>query len=339
MHRAAHPRRVLVVGWGFLGAATGNRLFDEGADVVGLTRSESVWTDAARTRGIEIVIGDASDPTVVQEMIEGVDQVLFSAGGLPPPAAAVRPRDDLIGRLSALLCVLGCLRRGSKAGITCLSSGGTVYGNPERMPVRETDPLRPVSPYGVSCLAAEAYTEMYGRTYGLPVQIVRCANAYGPGQAVDRHQGAVAIFFDRVSAGLPLRIVGDGEAVRDYVHVDDIASAISRIILERHDVGIVNLGSGRGHRVLELVELVSNVVGCPAVLEFLPARRHDVTSIVLDISKLTSFIDYAPMELSEGLQLTWQGTISPALVSDAPFPKVIRPSTDNVPLPHDAAIS
>ena len=152
--------------------------------------------------------------------------------GYRPCAAAVRPRDDLIGRLSPLLSVLDCARRGSVAGITYLSSGGTVYGNPERIPVRETDPVRPVSPYGVSCLTAEMYVEMYGRTYGLPVQIVRCANAYGPGQALDRNQGAVGIFFDRISAGLPVRVVGDGTAIRDYVHVDDIASAVSRIITE-----------------------------------------------------------------------------------------------------------
>jgi UDP-glucose 4-epimerase len=323
MRRTVHPRRVLVVGWGFLGAAIGTRLADEGVDVVGLTRSESMRTRAARTRGIDIAIGDAGDHAVVEELIGGIDHVLFSAGGLPPPAAAVRPHEDLVGRLSPLLSVLECLIRRPAVGITYLSSGGTVYGNPERVPVRETDPVRPVSPYGASCLASEVYTEMYGRTYGIPVQIVRCANAYGPGQALDRNQGAVGVFFDRVAAGLPLRILGDGEALRDYVHIDDIASGISRIILEQHDVGIVNLGSGRGHRVLELVEMVSKVVGCPAVVEFLPARRHDVTSIVLEISKLTSFIDYAPMELSEGLQLTWQVTMAPALVSDAPLPTVI----------------
>jgi len=315
MSRVVDPCRVLVVGWGFLGAAIGNRLFDDGADVVGLTRSESARTHAAQSRGINITIGDAGDHALVDEMMEGIDQVLFAAGGLAPPAAAVRAHDDLIGRLVPLLSLLDDLCRHPGAGITYISSGGTVYGNPERIPARETDPVRPVSAYGASCLAAEGYAEMYARTYGLPVQVIRCANAYGPGQLPGGNQGAVGIFLDRVSAGLPLRIIGDGSAVRDYVHIDDVASAVSQIILGHHDVGIVNLGSGRGHRVLELVELVSNVVGCPALLEFLPPRCYDVNSIVLDISKLSSFIDYAPMELSEGLHRTWRGALTAAPAS------------------------
>ena len=192
MLRDAHPRRVLVVGWGFLGAATGNRLFDRGVDVAGLTRSDSARTHAARARGIEITIGDASDQAVVEETMEGADDVLVAAGGLPPPAATVRPRDDLFSRLSPLLSVLDCLRRNPGVGVTCLSSGGAVYGNPERTPVRESDPAHPVSPYGASCLAAEVYAQTYGRSYGLQVQIVRCSNVYGPGQALDRNQGAVA---------------------------------------------------------------------------------------------------------------------------------------------------
>ncbi len=306
MSRVVDPCRVLVVGWGFLGAAIGNRLFDDGADVVGLTRSESARTRAAELRGINITIGDAGNHALVDEMMEGIDQVLFAAGGLAPPSAAVRAEDDLTGRLVPLLSFLDDLCRHPGAGITYISSGGTVYGNPERLPARETDPVKPVSAYGASCLAAEVYAEMYGRTYGLPVQIIRCANAYGPGQLPGGNQGAVGIFFDRISAGLPLRIVGDGSAVRDYVHIDDVASAVSQMILGHHDIGIVNLGSGRGHHVLELVDLVSDVVGCPALLEFLPARCYDVKSIVLDISKLSSIIDYAPIELSEGLHLTWR---------------------------------
>lgn len=124
MRKVISHRRVLVVGWGFLGGAIGRHLFDQGVDVVGLTRSEGVPTRSARTRGIDITIGDATDHALVEELLQGVDHVLFAAGGLPPPAAAVRPRDDLIGRLSPLLSVLDCARRGSVAGITYLSSGG-----------------------------------------------------------------------------------------------------------------------------------------------------------------------------------------------------------------------
>jgi len=329
MQRDSHPRRVLVVGWGFLGAATGTRLFDEGVDVVGLTRSDSPRTQAARVRGIEITIGDATDRDVVEELMEGVGDVVVAAGGLAPPAASVRPHGDLVARLSPLLSVLECLRRGAGVGITCLSSGGAVYGNPERLPVRESDPLRPVSPYGASCLAAEVYARMYGRTHGLRVGIIRCSNVYGPGQALDRNQGAVGVFLDRLSTGLPLRIFGDGSAVRDYVYIDDVAYGVSQVITRRLDVGTVNLGSGRGHPILELVDLASLIVGARPELEFLPARRHDVDSIILDVSKLRSLIDWEPLEIGDGMRRTWRGQRALDSGSERDSPTVLRLRTDD----------
>ena len=88
------------------------------------------------------------------------------------------------------------------------------------------------------------------------------------------------------------------------------------------------------------MELVSDIVGCPAALEFLPSRRHDVNDIVLDISKLSSFIDYAPLELGEGLRLTLQEMRASALASGnaTPGPQVIRLRADDAPPRHDAAI-
>jgi UDP-glucose 4-epimerase len=252
-----------------------------------------------------MVIGDAEDPAVVEDALAGVDHVVCAAGGLLPPEAQERPAADAVATLSPLLSLLEALRERASVGLTYLSSGGTVYGNPLRPTARETDPVAPISAYGVSRAAAEMYVQMYGRTHGFPVQIVRCANVYGPGQPAERSQGAVATFLHRVAAGLPLRIVGDGSAIRDYVYVGDVADAIASLVLGQRDVGIVNVGSGRGHTVLEVVEHVSNTVGRPAVLEFLPARPHDVGAIVLDIAKLTALIDYAPLSLSEGLCRTW----------------------------------
>lgn len=298
--------RVLIVGWGFLGAAAATGLLAGGIQVVGLTRSETWRTRLARAQGVSVLVGDARDPAIATGAMQGVDHVLYSAGGLLPPLAAEAPLEDAIATLSPLITILEALRRHPSAGLTYVSSGGTVYGNPARIPVRETDPTRPISPYGVSHLAGEMYAQMYARTHGFTLNIVRCANVYGPGQAHHQSQGAVAVFFDRLAAGLPVVIIGDGSALRDYVFIDDVAGAIVRIIAERLAVDIVNLGSGRGHTVIELIEYVSRVVERPAVLDFQPHRKHDVDAIVLDISRIRSFTDYEPTGLERGLEITWR---------------------------------
>jgi UDP-glucose 4-epimerase len=316
MRSQRHPRRVLVVGWGFLGAAVGGRLAEDGLLVVGLTRSEGAATSPGRAQGVPIIIGDAADWACLDDALVDVDHVVCCAGGLLPPEAQDDPQADAFGTLSPLLAVLEALRHRPSVGLTYLSSGGTVYGNPVAAMARETDPVAPISVYGASRLAAELYVQTYGRMHGFPVQIIRCANVYGPGQPAERSQGAVAVFLQRVASGLPVKIIGDGGTIRDYVYVGDLAYAVARLVAEQHDVGIVNVGSGRGCSVLDLVGHVSRAVGRPAVLEFVPARRHDVKAIVLDITKLRGFIDYAPLGVPDGLRLTWPRPVADLACSD-----------------------
>jgi UDP-glucose 4-epimerase len=294
-----------MVGWGFLGAAVGTRLFERGARVFGLTRSESGRVLASRSLGIDVAIGDAGDRSVVGRSMHGVDHVVYVAGGLDPPTAELHPIDDAVQVLTPLLCTLDAIRGLGNVGFTYISSGGTVYGNPSNEHATELDPARPISAYGVSRLAGEAYSQMYATTYGIPIQVVRCANAYGPGQSHSRPQGAVAVFLSRVAAGLTVSILGDGTAVRDYVHIDDATSVVAQLVMDRVDCGVVNLGSGSGCSVIDLLDVVSATVGRPPVVEFLRRRPYDVDAIVLDISKLRSLIPYEPMALVDGVHKTW----------------------------------
>lgn len=128
-----------------------------------------------------------------------------------------------------------------------MSSGGAVYGNPLRLPVSETDAPRPISPYGASHLSAETYAEMASRRSGSLLQIARCSNVYGPRQAHGGDQGAVAIFLHRINHGQPIKVFGDGSALRDYVFVEDVASVVSRLVADRIEAGTVNVGSGVRH--------------------------------------------------------------------------------------------
>src|SRR5450755_2058683 len=132
------PPRVLVIGWGFIGAAIGHCLLAGGISVAGLTRSHTAGSKAGVAAGAHIVVGDASQPQLLEQTLRGIDHVVFSVGGLSPPATALEPGTAVVKTLLPLLCVLEALRQRPHIALTYLSSGGTVYGNPARLPVHET---------------------------------------------------------------------------------------------------------------------------------------------------------------------------------------------------------
>lgn len=299
-----HGRRVLVIGWGFLGAAVGRRLVADGVDVVAIARSASERTAAATHAGIELRLGRVERRGVLDGLMDEVDHVVFAAGGLLPAHAAKDPLRDATEMISPWLATLEAVKEHPHVGITMISSGGTVYGNPTRIPVHEDDAKMPVSPYGASRLACATYAASYRATHGLRIQIARCANAYGPGQPHDRCQGAVAVFLHRLLHALPITVFGDGSAVRDYVYIDDVAAAVAHLACTSTDVDAVNIGSGRGHTTSEVLEQLMLLTGRTTEVRYLPERPHDVRRIVLDIGRLRSLMDYAPLPLQAGLALT-----------------------------------
>ena len=101
---------------------------------------------------------------------------------------------------------------------------------------------------------------------------------------------------------LPVVIYGDGRQIRDYVYVDDVADAICQLVMNNVDVDIVNVGSGLGNSVAEVVDTISALTGTTPLLERQPASKHDVQSIILDITKLKSLIDYRPRTLHAGIR-------------------------------------
>ena len=296
--------RVLIIGWGFLGAAIGQRLLTGGLSVTGLTRSPTWRTEVAHGDGARMLYGDARHAELLDNALRDADHVVFSVGGHTPPTAAAHPSEAAMAMLLPLLAVLEALRERPHVCLTYMSSGGAVYGNPIRLPVRETDATRPISPYGASHLAAEGYAQMSARRTGSMLQVVRCSNVYGPYQPHGGDQGAVAIFLHRVNLGQPIRIFGDGSALRDYVFVDDVADIVSRIIVDRVDTGTVNLGSGSGLTVLEVAHAVSAALGKDAIIDYQPERSFDVRAIVLDIGRLQSLLTYTPTDFADGLAAT-----------------------------------
>jgi UDP-glucose 4-epimerase len=306
MHRG---RGVLVVGGGFLGSHLVTGLAAEGARVTVLTRTRPDAAAASRIAGARTIVADAADPAAVEHALEGVDQVVWCAGGLLPADSNVDPIADVRDTLPPLLTMLEALRRRPRSRIVLLSSGGTVYGNPMLLPVPESHPTSPLTSHGVTKVAAEHYLGLYRDVYGVAALILRCGNVYGEGQRGDRSQGVIAAALACVRAGQSFSMFGDGSSERDYLYIGDLVDVVCDLLGHGDVPGIVNVGSGRGTTVAEVVSTVEFVTGTTVLLDPRPARPGDVSRIVLDTSLLQSLAPFDPLPLHDGIALTWTALV------------------------------
>ena len=212
--------------------------------------------------------------------------------------------------LDAEVNVLGTLNvleaaRLHDAQLVFSSTGGALYGECER-PAREDDERRPLSPYGTSKLAGEAYLGTWNALHRTRHVVLRFGNVYGPRQLAKLEGGVVAIFMDRLRAGEGVRIYGDGEQARDFVYVGDVVEAILASV--GRDGGVYNVGTGKATSVNELFGAIRHVASVDADAEYADARPGDLLRSVLDVSLAERELGWRPRRsLEEGLALTWDG--------------------------------
>ena len=167
-----------------------------------------------------------------------------------------------------------------------ISSGGTVYGTPNRVPIDEDHPLAPLNSHGLTKLMVEQYLGLIARTRGLDSVILRVSNPFGPRQAFRKGQGLIPAILERHRQGLPVQVFGDGSAQRDYIYVGDVIDAIlAALRLPQARGGIFNIGSGEARSVLEIVAAVEARLGTRLDREHAPVRASDVEVNVLDIRR------------------------------------------------------
>ncbi len=303
--RASEGRqgRILVIGCGFIGSHVVEELAATNRAPRVLSRHEPKAVSHLVPSG-DLLLGSAVEPQLLERALAGVGHVVYSAGGLLPAASERDPERDAELTLGPLRAVLKALRAHPGVGLTYLSSGGTVYGEPATTPVAEDAPTAPFGAYGRLHLAAEAEVLAHARELSAPVRILRCATVYGEHQAPDRGQGAVVTFLHRIEHGQEVEIFGDGGAVRDYVYAGDVARVIGELVGREDGPQVVNLGCGEGTTLIELLQLAEKEVGRPAKVVRHPARSFEVRQVVLDIGRLRGLLDYAPTPLEAGIART-----------------------------------
>ena len=298
-------RKVLVTGGtGFMGQHLVKKLLAEDCFVYLLTRQAGRFADNGR---IAYITGDFTQPQAFATILPAVDAIYHLAVTTIPGNANEKVIYDAH---SNLLGSLALIEQAAQAGVRRFiftSSGGSVYGPNGGYPISENHPTDPISAHGVSKLAIEKYLEIYRRLYGLEYRVARAANPYGIGQDPDRGQGFVAYGLGRLAADQPIVVWGDGSVVRDYVYVTDTIAALWLMLDDAGPHTVYNLGSGQGHSINEMIEVLSEVTGQKASVEYVDGRPADVPYNCLDISRIRQGLDWQPTTLlHQGVSQTWR---------------------------------
>jgi UDP-glucose 4-epimerase len=300
--------RVLVTGGaGFIGANLCRELAarPEIGDVTALDDLSTGFAENLDGTGVRLVEGSILDTDVLARLVGGADAVVHLAARPSVPRSLVSPVASHDVNATGTVRVLEACRRNSAHVVVASSS--SVYGSVADLPKHEDLPTRPLSPYGASKLAAEAYTIAYGAGFGLPVLAFRFFNVYGPLQPAGHAYAAVVpAFIDAALRGDPLLIHGDGGQTRDFTFVRTVTGVLADAVLRRvTNDEPVNLAFGTRVSLLELTRRLSGVLREPVEVRHGPPRAGDIRDSQAADGRLRRlFPDVAAVPLDTGLEQT-----------------------------------
>lgn len=305
---------VLVTGGaGFIGSTLVDRLLAEGhaVDVVD-DLSTGTLTNLADARGAKDADFtfhrlDIRTPEVTELIERRQPEVVFHlAAQMDVRVSVARPVFDAEVNVIGSLHVLEGARRAGTRKVVFASSGGTIYGDPdpEELPIRETRPQQPLSPYGVAKKAVGDYLVAYRELHDLEFTALALANVYGPRQDPHGEAGVVAIFGQRLLAGERCTLYGDGSSTRDYVFVDDVVDAFARAI-DAGDGLLLNVGTGVETPLRRLYDTVAEATGTTDEPIYAPERPGELHRSCLDPGRAAIHLGWRPWTtLDQGIPLT-----------------------------------
>jgi UDP-glucose 4-epimerase len=298
--------KILVTGGaGFIGSHVADAYLQEGHEVAVLDNLSTGFRRNVPTKAVffETDILDSEGVFRVFEEFQP-EIVNHHAAQMDVRRSLIEPEFDArTNILGSLHLILASVSYAVKKFIY-ISTGGAVYGEPKSLPVREDHPVNPECAYGISKHTVEHYLHLYRFLEGLDYTVLRYPNVYGPRQNPKGEAGVNAIFIDQMLEGTIPTIYGDGEQLRDYVYVGDIVAA-NVAALTRGSGEIVNIGSGTGVSVNQIVTVLARLLDFRESPKYAPARAGEIYKIYLDPTHAKEILGWkAQVPFEEGLRRT-----------------------------------
>ncbi|EWC64473.1 UDP-glucose 4-epimerase [Actinokineospora spheciospongiae] len=306
-------RRIAVIGAGFLGSALTAGAARRGWDATAISRSDPYDTQRADPgMGVLRVLDGDGVKRLPEALDHGVEAVVIAAGGHFPLPSAAAPAADAMGTLSLVIGLCEAVRaRKPDTRVVFLSSAGAVYAPGDGLK-SESDPGEPTSPYGMSRRVGEEYMAYYARVHGLSTLSLRCANIYGRLLPRSRGQGVVSAAFWSALTGAPFTLHGTGRQRRDFLHIDDFVAAVLDL-LDGDPPATVNVGSGEGSSITDVLAAVEVATGSTITTTPGPNARTDTGQLVVDLSLLRKVVDFTPLDLAAGIERMARATAAGGL--------------------------
>jgi UDP-glucose 4-epimerase len=300
-------RCCVIGGAGFIGNHLVNVLLQTGRDVVVVGRRPR--DRVSLPANVEYLQGDISNREFVIRFLRDVDEVIDLAHSSVPKTSYENPVLDIMDNLPGSVSLFEAACEFPIKKMLFVSSGGTIYGEPQSLPIDEAQPTNPVSPYGITKLALEKYAQMYHRTRGLPVVCARPSNPYGEGQQPFSGQGFIATAIASILAEKEIKIFGTEGTIRDYIYISDVARGLVAAL----DFGVpgecYNIGSSQGKSNIEVIEQISVCAKKHNMKPFVTneaSRLFDVSANVLSNKKLSAISGWRPeIAFETGIEHMW----------------------------------
>src|SRR5829696_2847227 len=298
-------RAVVTGGAGFIGSHVADALLERGDDVLVVDDLSSgrreLVPEAAAFEQIDIVDAEALAAAVDGF---GPDLVCHLAAQASVTVSVERPQYDCSVNVAGTLNVCESARR-HDAPVVFASTGGALYGDDAPLPTPETFEPEPLSPYGASKRAGEAYVTTWARLHGAPNVVLRLGNVYGPRQNPHGEAGVVAIFSEKLLAEEPPALRGDGAPTRDYVHVSDVAKAFV-LAADGGKSGVYNVGTGVTTSTARLLEILQDAAGTSVSPRRVPLQAGELRASRLDASRIERNLGWrSTVDVETGLRETF----------------------------------
>jgi len=300
--------KILILGGaGFIGSNLIRPLLDNGHQIRVFTRAgKSIGSISHMLDSIDLVYGDFLDEYAVKRALEGMGYVYHLISTTFPGTTLHSSIYDIQSNLIPTVRLLECCADAGIRKLIYASSGGTVYGEPKEMPITENHPMAPTSIYGNSKKMIENYLSFFAQYSKIKIDVLRLSNPYGPKQNLYGAQGLVAVAIGHLLDGRSLKIIGDGSAVRDYIYIDDVISAMVKC-LDKPQSLLLNISSGVGQSIIDIINAIETVSGDTLKREHVSVRPGDVSVNVLCNQRARKVLEWEPKtDLLEGTRHIWE---------------------------------